>query len=307
VSTARLLIVVGPTGAGKTDLALALARELNGEVVSADSQQVYRNMDIGTGKVSQAQRQQVRHHLIDVADPDDEMTAVRFMELADSAIADVSLRGKTVIVCGGTGLYVRTLLLGVFEGPAADAVLRAQLYQRIASEGAAVLHGELQTCDPICALRIDVNDHKRLVRALEVYTLTGIPMSKHQAAHNHRELPSRYPHTLIGLSPEREQLYSNIDLRVCSMFDQGLVAEVASLRARGFVPPLRSQQAIGYAEIHAHFDGVHDLDTARMLVQRNSRRYARRQLSWYRPDSAVQWHQTAASVDVGALNRFLCG
>jgi tRNA dimethylallyltransferase len=301
----RLLIVVGPTGAGKTDLALTLARELNGEVVSADSQQVYRGMDIGTGKISAAQRADVPHHLLDVAEPDNEMTAVRFVELAEPAIADIAARGRAVIVCGGRGLYVRTLLLGVFEGPGADPALRAGLYQRITDEGAEVLHAELLRVDPPMGAKIEVNDHKRLVRALEVFALTGVQMSVHQAAHDHRKVPARYPHMLLGLAPERETLYQRIDARVEAMFAQGLIGEVEALRARGFCPPLRSQQAIGYAEVHGHLDGVQDLATTIAMVQRNSRRYARRQLSWYRPDASVVWHQRAEAVDLDALKRYV--
>ncbi len=303
----RLLIVVGPTGAGKTELALTLARQLNGEVVSADSQQVYRSMDIGTGKVTPGQRADVPHHLLDVAEPDTEMTAVRFVELADVAIADIHRRGRAVIVCGGTGLYVRTLLLGVFEGPSADLEMRAALYQRIADFGAAELHAELARVDPPMAAKISVNDHKRLVRALEVFALTGVQMSVHQAAHNHRTVPPRYAHMLLGLAPERETLYQRIDARVASMFDQGLVAEVMQLRGRGIKPPMRSQQAIGYAEVHSHLDGDLDLATTVALIQRNSRRYARRQLSWYRPDASVVWHQSATTVDVGACKRYVTG
>ncbi len=305
--TPRLVIVVGPTGAGKTELALTLARQLDGEVVSADSQQVYRSMDIGTGKVTLAQRAEVPHHLLDVAEPDTEMTAVRFVELADAAIADIHARGRVVIVCGGTGLYVRTLLLGVFEGPSADLAMRAALYQRIADFGAAELHAQLARVDPTMAAKIQVNDHKRLVRALEVFALTGVQMSAHQAAHNHRTVPPRYAHLLLGLAPERETLYQRIDARVATMFDQGLVNEVTNLRARGIQPPMRSQQAIGYAEVHNHLDGDSDLATTVALIQRNSRRYARRQLSWYRPDASVVWHQSAATVDVGAIKRYVTG
>lgn len=303
----RLIIVVGPTGAGKTELALTLAQQLAGEVVSADSQQVYRSMDIGTGKVTPAQRALVPHHLLDVAEPDTEMTAVRFVELANAAIADIHARGRAVIICGGTGLYVRTLLLGVFEGPSADLALRATLYQRIADFGAADLHAELARVDPPMAAKIQINDHKRLVRALEVFALTGVQMSAHQAAHNHRTVPPRYAHTLLGLAPERETLYQRIDARVVTMFEQGLVDEVMQLRARGIQPPMRSQQAIGYAEVHSHLAGEADLATTVALIQRNSRRYARRQVSWYRPDASVVWHQSAATVDVGAFKRYVTG
>lgn len=302
-----LTFIVGPTAVGKTALAVRAAEALGGEVVSCDSQQVYQGMDIGTGKIDAATRARVPHHLLDVIAPDGEMTAARYVELADAAIADIAARGKPIIVCGGTGLYVRTLLFGLFEGPKADLAIRKQLYDRIAQEGAAAVHAELMRVDPTLGQLIDSNDHKRMVRALEVYIASGVPMSVHQANHNHRTLPPRYPHRLVGLTAEREQLYARINLRVAEMFEQGLVEEVERLRAAGYCPPLRSQQAIGYAEVHAMLEGATDLAQTIELVQRNSRRYARRQLTWYRADSSVTWWSDGSQVDVSAFGRYGMG
>lgn len=307
----RLVVIVGPTGAGKTRLSLELAARTGGEVISADSQQVYVGMDIGTGKVSAHERERVPHHLLDVVAPDEEMTAARFIELADAAIADVAARGKTVIVCGGTGLYVRALLLGLFEGPPASLDLRAELTERAEREGNAALHAELAGVDPAAAQKIDPNDRKRIIRALEVFRLTGEPMSAHQARHDHRTLPLRYPTRIVGLAPERDDLYRAIDARVDQMIADGLEAEVAALRARGYAPPLRSQQAIGYAELHDAAAGTLTRDRAIELIKRNSRHYARRQLSWYRAPSSgandVQWSVSVGSVDLGSLERYLAG
>lgn len=305
MSRPRLVVVVGPTGAGKTGLAIELARRTGGEVVSCDSQQVYVGMDIGTGKATAAERAVVPHHLLDVVAPDEDMTAARFIALADAAIADVAARGRPVIVCGGTGLYVRALLLGLFEGPPADPALRAELDARAAAHGPAALHADLQAVDPDSAARIDPNDRKRLVRALEIHRTTGVTMTEHLRRHDHRAVAPRYPHRLVGLAPPRDQLYGVIDARVDAMFALGLVDEVAALRARGYRPPLRSQQAIGYAELHEHLDGRSDLSRAIELVKRNSRRYARRQLSWYRPDPTVTWAEAPGGVDVAALERYL--
>jgi tRNA dimethylallyltransferase len=296
-----LVVIVGPTGAGKTRLSLALAERAGGEVVSCDSQQVYIGMDVGTGKVTAAERARVPHHLVDVVEPDQEMTAARFVELADRAIADVEARGKPAIVCGGTGLYVRALLLGLFEGPPADPAVRAEL----AALGTAQIRAELERVDPAAAAKIEKNDGKRMIRALEVFRLTGEPMSSHQARHDHRTMPRRYEARLVGLAPERDALYRAIDARVDDMLEHGLEAEVAALRARGFVPPLRSQQAIGYAELHAVAAGELDRSRAIELIKRNSRHYARRQLSWYRSDTTVAWHAAATDVDLDELGRYL--
>lgn len=307
----RIVVVVGPTGAGKTRLALALAERTGGEVVSADSQQVYAGMDIGTGKVSAAERARVPHHGLDVVRPDEEMTAARFIELADRAIEGIAARGRAVIVCGGTGLYVRALLLGLFAGPPASPQLRAELSAIARAQGLGALHAELLRVDPAAAARIDPNDEKRLIRALEVFRLTGEPMSAHQARHDHKALPLRYPARLVGLAPAREDLYRAIDTRVDQMIAADLEGEVARLRAQGFLPPLRSQQAIGYAELHELFDGRTSRERAIELVKRNSRHYARRQLSWYRAPTAqpqaIAWHLDPGAVDLADLERYLAG
>lgn len=307
----RLVVIVGPTGAGKTRLALALAERVRGEVVSADSQQVYLGMDIGTGKVTADERARVVHHLLDVVRPDEEMTAARFIELADRAIDDIAARGKPVIVCGGTGLYVRALLLGLFAGPPASPEIRAELGAIARDRGTAALHAELARIDPASASKIDPNDEKRIIRALEVERLTGEPMSAHQAKHDHRSLPLRYPARLVGVNPERETLYRAIDTRVDQMIEAGLEAEVAALRAAGYLPPLRSQQAIGYAELHDVANGRVDRTRAIELIKRNSRHYARRQVSWYRgqiaqPDT-ITWHPDPTAVDLAGLERYLAG
>jgi tRNA dimethylallyltransferase len=303
-----LVVIVGPTGAGKSELAIELAEACGGEVVSADSQQVYRGMDIGTGKVGAAERARVRHHLIDIVDPDDEMTAARFAGLADAAIAEAGERDAPVVVAGGTGLYIRALLLGLFEGPPADQAIRNELGAIADEQGTEALWTMLDASDPEMAERIHRTDRKRLIRALEVHRLTGVLMSEHQKRHDHRTMPPRYPHRLVALAPERELLYQRIDARVDAMLQAGLIAEVEGLRGRGYGPELRSQQAIGYQEIHQHLDGVIDLAEATRLIKRNSRRYARRQLSWYRNGPAApraRWYSEKSEVDLADLRRYL--
>ncbi|MBA3397702.1 MAG: tRNA (adenosine(37)-N6)-dimethylallyltransferase MiaA [Deltaproteobacteria bacterium] len=307
----RLVVIVGPTGAGKTRLAIALAERTGGEVISADSQQVYIGMDIGTGKVTAEERACVPHHVLDIVRPDEEMTAARFIELADQAIADMAARGRTVIVCGGTGLYVRALLLGLFAGPPASPEIRAELTELARAQGTAALHAELARVDPAAAAKIDPNDEKRTIRALEVFRLTGEPMSIHQAKHDHRSLPLRYPVRIVGVAPQREALYRAIDSRVDAMIEAGLELEVAGLRAQGYLPPLRSQQAIGYAELHDAAAGTVERARAIELIKRNSRHYARRQVSWYRgqiaqPES-IRWYPDPGAVDLVDLERYLAG
>jgi tRNA dimethylallyltransferase len=296
----RIVVIVGPTGAGKTRMSLQLAERAGGEVVSCDSQQVYIGMDIGTGKVDAAARARIPHHLLDVVRPDEDMTAARFVDMADRAIEEIAARGKPVIVCGGTGLYVRSLLLGLFDGPAASPELRAELAKRPGSE----LHAELARVDPAAAAKIDPHDQKRTIRALEVFQLTGEPMSVHQARHDHKAATPRYDARVIGLSPPREQLYAAIDARVDEMIAAGLEGEVAALRDAGYRPPLRSQQAIGYAELHDMLDGTVARARAVELIKRNSRHYARRQVAWYRNDQTVAWHPSVDAVDVDALLAF---
>ena len=235
------------------------------------------------------------------------MTAARFAELADQAIAGAAARGVPVVVAGGTGLYVRILLHGLFEGPAADPVLRARLEAEAAEHGGApALWRRLEEVDPEAALRIEPTDEKRLIRALEVFELTGVPLSEHHRRHDHRRVPPRYPARVVGLCPDdRAVLYQRIDQRVAAMMAAGLLDEVRGLRAAGVGPDLRSQAAIGYAELHRHLDQTVTLDRAVELIKRNSRRYARRQLSWYRGDPAVEWHPAPSAVAIRDLERYL--
>ena len=301
----RLVVIVGPTGAGKTQLAIELATRIGGEVVSCDSQQVYIGMDIGTGKATADERARVPHHLLDVIAPDEEMTAARFVALADAVIAELAARDVPAVVCGGTGLYVRALLLGLFAGPAAHPEVRARLAAFAEAEGVPALHARLAEVDPALAPRIDRNDAKRIIRALEVYETTGVTMSEHQRRHDHRTIEPRYPVRMVGLSPARDDLYRRIDERVDAMLAAGLFDEVERLRTAGYLPPLRSQQAIGYAEIHDHLDGRVTRERSIELVKRNSRHYARRQLSWYRADTRIAWAVDRGAVDLSALERYL--
>jgi len=299
--TARLVVVVGPTASGKSALAMQLAEAAGGEVLSADSQQVYRGMDIGTAKVSPADRARVRHHLIDVVDPDDTMTAARFAGLADAAIADAAARGVPIVVAGGTGLYVRALLEGLFDGPGADPALRARLEE----EPTEALRARLAEVDPPSHARVLAGDRVRIIRALEVHALTGRPISEWQAEHPHGKVPRRYPAQLVGLDPPRPELVARIDVRVDHMIASGLADEVRGLEAAGYPCSLRSLGAIGYREMCAHLHGKLTLADAAAAIKQATRRYARRQLTWHRPDATVTWYRSPAEVPVAPLAAWL--
>ena len=303
----RIVLVVGPTAAGKTALALRLAEAANAEIVSADSQQVYVGMDIGTSKATADERARVPHHLLDVVRPDEAMTAARWAALADEAIADAAARGRGSIVCGGTGLYVRALLYGLFDGPPADASLRARLEAEAdaAPEGTASLHARLLVVDPAAAARIDRRDRVRLIRALEVHELTGEPISAHQERHDYKNAPLRYDVRGVGLGPPRPALHARIDARVDQMIAAGLEAEVRALGAAGYDFGLRAFSAIGYREMCAFLQGKLDLAEAVRGIKSATKRYARRQLSWFRAEPAVSWYEDPADVDVEGLSVWL--
>jgi tRNA dimethylallyltransferase len=293
----RLLVIAGPTASGKTALAVALARRLGGEIVNADSQQVYRGLDVGTAKPSAGERALAPHHLLDVVEPGEGMDAARFAALADAAITDITARGKLPIVAGGTGLYLRALLHGVVAAPGRDPALRARLEEEAARFGRAALHARLAAVDPEAALRIGPNDLVRVVRALEI-AAGGTRPSELHAAHAFQE--DRYAARLVALDPPREALHARIDARVAEMFAGGLLDEARGLAARlgGALP---QKLPIGYGEAIACVRGELDVAEAIRRVQVAHRRYARRQVIWLRRERGVEW--IAPPVDVEALAR----
>jgi tRNA dimethylallyltransferase len=293
----RLLVIAGPTASGKTALAVALAERLGGEVVNADSQQVYRGLDVGTAKPTPAERARVPHHLLDVVEPGEGMDAARFAALADAAIAEIAARGRLPIVAGGTGLYVRALLHGVVPAPGRDPALRARLEEEALRLGRPALHARLAAVDPEAAARIRPNDLVRVVRALEIAAGGRRPSELH-AAHAFRE--DRYDATILALDPPRAELHARIDARVREMFAAGLLEETRSLLARsgGALP---GRLPIGYAEAAEHLGGALPLEEAVRRVQVAHRRYARRQVIWLRRERGVEW--IAPPYDLDALAR----
>ncbi len=281
----RIAVVAGPTASGKTSLAVALARRVGGEIVNADSQQVYRGLDVGTAKPTAAERAAAPHHLLDVVEPGEPMDAARFAALADRAITDVVARGAVPIVVGGTGLYVRALLHGVVEAPGRDPALRARLEEEAARLGRPALHARLAALDPEAARRIRPNDLVRIVRALEIAAGGRLP-SDLFAAHGFQA--DRYDAVLLALDPPRPELHARIDARVREMFQGGLLDEARALAARfAAAPPPRLP--IGYSEAIACVRGVLPVEEAIRRVQVAHRRYARRQLVWLRKERGVAW------------------
>ena len=283
---APVLVLVGPTASGKTEISIHLARALGGEILSADSRQVYRYMDIGTAKPPPEIRQAVPHHFVDLLLPDEEFSAGVFGPEGREVIGEILARGRRPIVVGGSGLYVRSLIDGIFSGPGRNRDLRTLLERKAEAGGVGDLLEELRTVDPESAAKVDPTKPRRIIRALEVYHTTGEPLSLLQRRNRPRV---EFVPVQFGLEWDRETLYERIDRRCASMLEDGLLREVEDLDRRGYRPPLNALNTVGYAEAFAYRRG--DISYAEMLrlFRRNSRRYAKRQLTWFRSDSRVHW------------------
>lgn len=283
---AHLLVLVGPTAVGKTALSLALAETLNGEIVSADSRQIYRGLDIGADKVSAADRARVPHHLLDVVAPDEVLTLAQYQRAACAAIQDIQARGRLPILVGGTGLYVRAVAdgLGIPEVPPNPA-LRAELEAFAATHGAQALHARLSTLDPTAAAAIDYRNVRRVIRALEVCLETGQPISRLQAA-----TPPPYPVQRIGLTRPRPALYARIDQRVDEMVTRGLLAETEALLAAGYTADLPAMTGLGYRQMIQYVQGEVSFDEAVAAIKQQTRRFVHQQYTWFRlDDPKITW------------------
>lgn len=301
-----LVVLVGPTAVGKTELALALARELEAEVVSADSVQVYCGLDIGSAKPSPAERAQVRHHLIDVAEPSERFSAARYAALADQAIADITARGRRALLVGGTGLYIKALLHGLAPAPPVDPALRAELHRQWEEEGPQAMHARLAQADPAAAQRLHPHDRQRVLRALEVCLQSGRPFSQSQAAHGFR--PARYPHLYLGLQRPRPELNQRIEQRSRQMWAQGLLEEVRGLLAGGLAPTAPGLMSLGYCQAVATLQKQMTPAQALEDMIKKTKAYARRQLTWFNGLEGLHWHSPQDVPGVVAKAReFLAG
>ncbi len=302
----KIIVICGPTGVGKTGFAIELAGQFNGEIVGADSMQIYRYMDIGTAKPTPDECKQVMHHLVDILDPDEEFDAVRYAQQADACITRLHAEEKTPLVVGGTGLYIKALIHGLTDAAPTDPTVREKLQRELAASDAPTMHKKLEACDPVSAKRIHANDTYRILRALEVFDITGKSIARHYDDHGFSA--SRYHALHIGLILPRDELYERINLRVDMMLADGFADEVGALLADGFGAQLKSMQSLGYRHMVDYHQGRLGWEEAVRTMKRDHRRYAKRQLTWFRANSEMHWlapdqHQKAA----GLIRRFLAG
>ncbi len=284
----EVIVIVGPTASGKTNLSIELAKRLNGEIISADSMQVYKHMDIGTAKPTPEEMQGIKHYLIDEIMPDEEFNVVKFKELAEKYIEEILAKDKQPILVGGTGLYISSLINNInFSETETDWELRELLNKEAEEKGSEFIHNKLKLVDPVSAENIHPNNVKRVIRALEVYYQTQKPISYHNE--KSREIPSKYKFILLGLNMEREKLYERINKRVDVMLENGLVEEVKRLVELGYSEAITSMQGIGYKEILWYLRNEISLDEAIDIIKRDSRRYAKRQITWFKRIKEIKW------------------
>ena len=283
-----LIILSGPTAVGKTALSIELAKRVNGAIISADSMQVYKYMDIGSAKIMPEEMDGVKHYLIDELNPEDEFNIVVFQQKAKAALKEIYANGQIPIIAGGTGFYIQALLYDIdFDNQDCDEEFRANLEQLAKEQGNEVLHARLQEIDPVSAEKIHANNVKRVIRALEFFHLTGKPISEHNETEQQKESP--YNFAYFVLTDERANLYKRIDMRVDIMLKNGLVDEVKKLKDMGYHRDMVSMQGLGYKEILDYLDGKCSLDEAIYILKRETRHFAKRQLTWFRREREVIW------------------
>jgi tRNA dimethylallyltransferase len=290
----KLIVLIGPTAVGKTKLSIELAKKFNGEIISGDSMQIYKGMDIGTAKITQEEMEGIPHHLIDIKEPDESFSTAEFQELVRKKIDEISSRGKMPMIVGGTGLYIQSVIFDYhFTDAPSDPAFRRSLEQAAEANGQEFLHEKLKDADPESAARIHPNNVRRVIRALEIIHCTGKTAGELQENQSPELL---YDTALIGLTMDREMLYNRINYRVDLMMKQGLLEEVQCFYEKG-LRDCQSIQAIGYKELYDYFDGKVPLELAIENLKQNSRRYAKRQLTWFRNKMNVEWFDMSESKD----------
>lgn len=292
----KVVVIAGPTATGKSGLAIELATAFGGEVVSADSMQVYRHMDIGTAKPGSHDRARVPHHMIDIRDPDEDFSAAQFRVEGKEAVEAIDLRGATAFITGGTGLYIRALTRGIFEGPGPDLELRADLERKAEAEGPEAVFKELVALDPICAKQIHPNNLKRVIRAIEICRLSGRPVSELHVEHGFGA--EDFEVLRVALTKERDELYRSIDDRVDRMLSSGLLEETRTLIEMGYSTELKSMQALGYKEMCRYLSGGSTLDEATSMLKKNTRNYAKRQITWFGNEDGYKWFNAGGKADI---------
>lgn len=297
-SKTQVIAIGGPTASGKSSLAMALAGLVRVEILNFDSLQVYRGMDIGTAKPDRADRETVPHHLLDLRDPDEPFSAGQYIPLFRETISHIAERGQLPVAVGGTGLYLRGALGGLFEGPQRNDELRDAMRNSESSDP-GTLYRMLEEKDPETAARTEPRDMVRIIRALEVYELTGVPISELQREHSFRDRP--FDAAIYCLNPDRGTLYRWIGERVDRMMEDGLLTEVKVLRDKGYGRELTSMKGLGYRELMAHLDGETSLEEAVGLIKHNTRRYAKRQLTWFKGEEGVRWLEFSSRDEIPAL------
>ncbi len=278
-----LVVIVGPTAVGKSEVAIELAKRINGEIVSCDSRQVYRHLNIGTAKPTKEERRKIPHHLIDIIEPDEEFNAFFYAQKARKIISEIYRKKKIPILIGGAGLYIRAVIDGIFPGAEKNKEIR----ERLGKFSSNTLYKKLKRVDSATAFCLHPHDKVRIIRALEVYELTGQPISALQKIS--REKRPNYDLLMIGLKRERKELYRRINQRAERMIKKGLVKEIESMLKKGFSKDLPALNGLGYKEIIGYLDGEYDLKEAIRLLKRNSRRFAKRQLTWFNKDKRIHW------------------
>ncbi|KAB2922342.1 MAG: tRNA (adenosine(37)-N6)-dimethylallyltransferase MiaA [Bacteroidetes bacterium] len=298
--TARpvVLVIAGPTASGKSALAMALAEAVPVEIVSADSRQVYRRLDIGTAKPTAAERARVPHHAVDIREPDQTFNAGDFVTVARSAIAGITERGRLPILCGGTGLYLRAAVDGFFDQPSFGGEVRKELERRLAAEGKEALYDELRSVDPAAARTMDPSKQRRVIRALEVFRETGVPISRFHAGHRKDD---NYTAVWIGLRWERARLYERIERRVDRMMEEGFLDECRGLAASGLDDRLQALQTVGYTEAFRCLRGEMDEREMVRLMKQNTRRFAKRQMTWFRKEERIRWFDVSSEEEAAGL------